>query len=70
MEPKSCPADEDDCLTIPDRNVLPHGPSGERLFPMFDNEPPTYTATLALPRTHQGEHGDANCGSALCLRVV
>jgi len=43
------PADEDDCLTIPDRNVLPYGPDGERLFPMFDNEPPTYTATLGLP---------------------
>jgi hypothetical protein len=43
------PADEDDCLTIPDRNVLPYEPNtGQRLFPMFDNEPPTYTATLVL----------------------
>jgi len=44
------PADEEDCMTIPDRNVLPHDTAtGHRLFPMFDNEPPTYTATLALP---------------------
>ena len=43
------PADEEDCLTIPDRNVLPHDPAtGHRLFPMFDQEPPTYTATLGL----------------------
>lgn len=39
------PADEDDCLTIPDRNVLPVK-DGKRLFPMFDNEPATSEAIL------------------------
>lgn len=39
------PADEDDCMTIPDRNTLPIS-DGKRLFPMFDNEPATSEALL------------------------
>lgn len=39
------PADEDDCMTIPDRNILPIA-DDKRLFPMFDNEPATSEAVF------------------------
>lgn len=42
------PADEDDCLTVPDRNRIPHNDEGIPLFPMFDSEPATWTATMPL----------------------
>ena len=41
------PADEDDCLTIPDRNILPIA-DDKRLFPMFENEPATSESTFAI----------------------
>lgn len=39
------PADEDDCMTIPDRNVMP-SKDGKLLFPMFENEPATSEALI------------------------
>ena len=39
------PADEDDCMTIPDRNILPIA-DDKRLFPMFENEPATSEAVF------------------------
>lgn len=39
------PADEEDCMTIPDRNVLPTK-DGQLVFPMFDNEVATSEATI------------------------
>jgi hypothetical protein len=42
------PADEDDCLIIPDKNVLPTNDEGKRLFPMFDDEPATSEAILTI----------------------
>lgn len=41
------PADEDDCQTIPDRNILPHNSDGEIVFPMFENEPASSSAILS-----------------------
>ena len=42
------PADEDDCLTVPDRNRIPHAADGTALFPMFDSEPATWSATMPV----------------------
>ena len=39
------PADEEDCMTIPDRNVLPTK-DGHLVFPMFDNEVATSEAVI------------------------
>ena len=40
------PSDEDDCLLIPDRWVIPKK-DGKFVFPMFDNEPATSEATIS-----------------------
>lgn len=34
-------ADEDDCATVPDHWILPVDDDGNRVFPMFDDEPAT-----------------------------
>lgn len=41
------PADEDECLTIPDRWVLPIE-DGKRTFPMFRNEPADYIIEMSM----------------------
>tara|TARA_R110000803_G_scaffold27167_5_gene63609 strand:- start:241 stop:690 length:450 start_codon:yes stop_codon:yes gene_type:complete len=40
------PADENDCMTIPDRNIMPIA-DDKRLFPMFDDEPATSEAVFS-----------------------
>lgn len=50
------PADEDDCLLIPDRWVLPHDADGNITFPMFDNEPATATAEVSIIELRKALH--------------
>tara|TARA_R110001592_G_scaffold67354_6_gene206563 strand:- start:9726 stop:10535 length:810 start_codon:yes stop_codon:yes gene_type:complete len=50
------PADEDDCLLIPDRWVLPHDENGNITFPMFDNQPATATAEISVEELRKAYH--------------
>ena len=50
------PADEDDCLLIPDRWVLPHDENGNITFPMFNNEPATATAEISITELRKAYH--------------
>ena len=47
------PSDEDECLTIPDRWVLPIV-DGVRTFPMFRNEPDDHIITMSIDQLRRG----------------
>ena len=42
------PADENDCLSVPDRNQIPVSTDGVRLFPMFDMAPATWSVDMPI----------------------
>jgi len=47
-------SDEDDCNIVPDHWVLPVNDKGERLFPMFDNQPATSVVQLTRSELNRG----------------
>ena len=47
-------ADEDDTATVPDHWILPKDDDGNRLFPMFDNEPATSKILLDTDEIKRG----------------
>lgn len=46
--------DEDDCNMVPNHWILPTNRKGERLFPMFDNEPATSVVKIARSELTRG----------------
>ena len=50
------PAEEEDCLIIPDRWLMPKNEKGQILFPMFDNEPATHTAKISCEQLRKAVH--------------
>lgn len=46
--------DEDDCNMVPDHWILPTSDKGERLFPMFDDEPATSVVEITRSELNRG----------------
>jgi len=66
------PADENDCLSVPDRNQIPVSTDGVRLFPMFDMAPATWSVDMPIQslRTAVAEMAVSKAPySVLSLRV-
>jgi len=50
------PTEEEDCLIIPDRWLMPKNEKGDILFPMFENEPATHSAIVSIQELRKAVH--------------